>query len=395
MLTTNSTTKPSLSLPKLYKRTSSGAVQEWSIEAYSFGNLGKIGIIRVNHGQVGGAIQESVEEVTRGKNIGRSNETNPVQQACLEAQSKWNKKKEREGYVESLERAQAGETDQEGGIAPMLAKAWEDVKKRFKFPADAQRKLDGVRCISVIQDGKVTLWSRKRAPIYGVPHVVAALEAMDWGPGRIVLDGELFKLGLGFQRITSFVRKQGELKPGYEQLEYHVYDVPEMSTGVVDRIEKLTWEERRIVLSDIPQNDVVKIVQTFLVENFAEAKALHDLWVQEGYEGLMLRSHGGVYRPGARSSDLIKVKEFLTEEFKIIGVHEGRGKFAGLAMLECVTSEGAQFDCCAPGTLPERAEILKQGDKLIGQMLSVKFFEWTDDKLPRFPTGAGIRWEKD
>lgn len=359
----------------LYKRSNTGALLVWIIDVAS-------STLITHHGQVGGAIQESRDLIRYGKNLGRSNETTPQEQAQAEALARWTKKKDREGYVEDAARAAKGETDQEGGIAPMLAQPWEKVQKKFRFPADAQRKLDGCRCIAVVKDGKASLWSRKRAPIHGVPHVVAALEKMDLG--NATLDGELFVLGMGFQQITSFVRTTGT-KPGYEQLQYHVYDLPGPGP----------WIARRQRMTEIVFNDVVRCVETWTVSSYTLVQEFHDLWVQEGYEGLILRSHDALYEAGKRSAHLVKVKAFDDSEYRIVGVNEGRGKFQGLAMFRCRTPEGKEFDCCAPGSLDKRREYLAQGQALVGQFLTVKYFGLTDDGLPRFPVGKGLRWAGD
>jgi DNA ligase-1 len=168
-----------VTLPTLYKRTATGAVQQWTIETGA--PSGEASIL-TTHGQVGGAQQTTRDIIRSGKNKGRANETTPLEQAEAEALAKHTKKKEREGYVEDLARAQAGETDQEGGIAPMLAKPLEEVEKSLHFPMDAQAKHDGQRVIAVIEDGVCTLWSRKRKRLISLPHIVRAWEELLLSP---------------------------------------------------------------------------------------------------------------------------------------------------------------------------------------------------------------------
>jgi hypothetical protein len=93
--------KPDKLLPTLYKKTSTGADQMWSIGTYR-------NVIITQFGQVGGKIQETYDIVKIGKNIGRANETTAIEQAELEAQSQWEKKKKSKGYVESLSDARKG-----------------------------------------------------------------------------------------------------------------------------------------------------------------------------------------------------------------------------------------------------------------------------------------------
>src|ERR1035437_1261890 len=94
-------------LPTLFKRTSTGAIQEWSI------GVEKNTIITI-HGQTDGKKQTTHDVIKEGKNIGRSNETTPAEQALMEATSKW-EGKIKKGYVEDVSRAAAGEKDIDGG----------------------------------------------------------------------------------------------------------------------------------------------------------------------------------------------------------------------------------------------------------------------------------------
>jgi hypothetical protein len=67
--------------PTLYKYDSRGLVQEWTIEVQ--GN--KFWTIE---GVKGGKLTKSEPTVCVGKNIGRSNETTPAEQAIREAQDR-------------------------------------------------------------------------------------------------------------------------------------------------------------------------------------------------------------------------------------------------------------------------------------------------------------------
>jgi len=384
-----------MTFPILYKKSSKGAIQQWSIATQ--GN-----IMLVSHGQVGGKLQTSEEQIKEGKNIGRSNETTPEQQADAEAAAKWTKKKEREGYVEELARAEAGEDDAEGGIAPMLAQTFGDVNPKYRaFPAHGQRKLNGVRCIVVISDGAVSLWSRKRKPILGVPHIQATYEKRFAGvTGDFIIDGELYRHGWSLQKISGYVRKE-KTKPGFEQITHNVYDLPLYmdDTYGPDR----PWEQRQkdidvlfhVYIGDQPE---IKKVETVVLRDEAHMREVANSFVKdEAYEGLMYRHLKGKYEAKKRSYGLLKVKEWKDAEFPIIAVKEGRGKFAGKAVFTCLTVEGRdpeapkEFDCCAPGNFEDREEFFRQGDKMIGKHLTVKYFEWTDEKRPAFPVGMAVR----
>lgn len=382
----------SLILPILYKKTGKGSLQQWRtwVEGAT---------IFTEHGKHEGKLQQSEEAISEGKNAGRANATSPEQQAEAEAQSRWNKKVERQGYVQELERARAGETNAAGGISPMLAKTYQDIKPaKLRWPYRGQRKLNGVRCLVEIDEGVVTLWSRRRMILLGVPHIKEAYEkAFAHVRGHYIVDGELYRHGWSLQKISGFTRKQ-EPKDGYLELKHYVYDFPISLNGGMGR----PWLEREKEIDELFSGplagfpEMVK-VETVAVNSHDEAVVLINQFVHEGFEGIMLRLPDGPYEPDARSYGLLKFKLWKEEEFPILSVHEGRGKFEGLAMFHCKTVEGrdpkapVEFDVCAPGGFEEREEHLANGANLVGKLVTVKFFEFTDGGSLEFPTGEAIR----
>jgi len=152
-----------------------------------------------------------------GKNIGRSNETTPEQQAILEAESKITERL-KEGYFETLEEAQGGDV-----ILPMLAL---DIKK-LNGDIDwtncyVQRKYDGQRVLAIKKNGKVKLLSRSGREIVTLQHIVEQLEELDI-PDNIY-DGEAFNLEVGsFQEQMKSIKKY--TKGLTEKVDYNIYDI--------------------------------------------------------------------------------------------------------------------------------------------------------------------------
>src|SRR5690606_16762769 len=126
------------------------------------------GNVETEYGQVGGVLQVTQDLVSEGKNIGKKNETTPLQQAALQAQQHWDKKK-KQGYTEDLELASSTDNVLEA-IKPMLAHVYEDHPKKITWPAYVQPKLDGMRCIAIVKDHRCKLYSRTQKPIDTMPH---------------------------------------------------------------------------------------------------------------------------------------------------------------------------------------------------------------------------------
>ena len=366
-------------LPILYHKAKGGDLRQWQVWTEGAD-------IITEHGQVGGKLQRSRKAAT-AKNVGRANETSPEEQATAEAKSLWQYKVERK-YSPTQKEAQ------EPLNLPMLAHPYEGTKKsKFQFPADAQPKLDGVRCIaSRDQDGMIGLTSRQ-GKYWDIPHISKALDK--WLPQDMILDGEIYLHGESCQRITSLAKSANPGGKSYKQesetLEYHVYDVP-----VVDGCEILTWEERRATLHDLVEKKHRTIVPHEKVRNEKELWEAHGQFITEGYEGAILRSHKGLYLWGYRSSELLKVKEFQDGEFRVIDARDGKGKMAGCVVWVCRNNKGeGTFECTMKVPMAERHRMYKERKHYIGQLLTVRFFDRTDDGIPRFPVGIVFRDIKD
>src|SRR5574338_1393561 len=100
--------KPNIfALPRLYKKTSTGAIQYWEIQVLETPNSGTFYDLLTEYGQLGtDSPQITVDTITKGKNVGKKNETSISQQAEAEARAKWEKQKKK-GYVETIEAEQA------------------------------------------------------------------------------------------------------------------------------------------------------------------------------------------------------------------------------------------------------------------------------------------------
>ena len=120
---------------------------------------------------------------------------------------------------------------------------------------------------------------------------------------------------------------------------------------------------------------------------------MHDKFVQDGYEGIMIRDMGGVYESNKRSKYLQKYKVFMEEEFEITGFHEGTGDEKGAIVWDCKTKDHKIFAVRPRGTFEFRKKLFLEGSTYIGKMLTVIFQEYSSDSIPRFPVGKAIRDE--
>lgn len=385
-----STSKMS-SFPILYGESLHGKRKMWSVAVES---RGATGVIIVTHGYEDGKKQVNERVVSEGKNIGKKNETSPLQQATNEAQALWNKKRDA-GYAEAAAAgagvaAAADDNSDDGGSAPvaasgiplpMLAHDYNKRGKNIAFPCFAQRKLDGVRCFAVSGKG---LFSRNGKAFPHLTHIRADVDSL---PAGTILDGELYSDTLTFQEIVGLVKKE-------KLVAADVAKQAQIFLFVYDTLRPGTNAERNAWLTELFGSHRFAALRPLVTDTCAgldDVKRLHAAYVAEGYEGLMLRNMTGKYNPGHRSTDLQKYKEFLDEEFPIVGFKEGDGVEKGCVLWRCVTASGLEFDCRPRGTREDRIALFRNGPKYIGKKLTVRFQEWTTDGKPRFPVGLTIR----
>lgn len=387
-----------MKLPTLYKKTSNGKIEQWTISVHEVTNWGKPTVhppynVVTEHGHVGGKLQQSIETVTEGKNLGKANATTVKQQAESQAQSEWNTKLTRKGYVDSLAKAAAGENDGAGGIRPMLAQAFAKHGDKIEFPCFAQPKLDGIRCIAVVDEDEVTLWSREQKPITAVPHIARAIVELGL-PAGTVLDGELYNhtFRSDFEKIVSAVRKQGPVDVQTASLiEYHIYDAPR--TGSPRGFsERSNWLMGAMLVKMMDPRCPLRYVETEPVDDQDALMAYFAECRGKGYEGCMVRSADAPYEEGKRSYHLQKLKEFDDKEYKIVGVERGVGKMADCAIFVCVTEDGTEFRCKMEGKLDDLKKYVDDPSLAIGKMLTTQFQGLTGkSKVPRFPVGKAVR----
>lgn len=347
-------------LPILYKYSSKGQAQQWEIKVYA-------DCFYTIEGLVGGKLTTSDPTVCLGKNLGKANETTPSQQALAEAWARWQKKLDK-GYNKEL-------THEKKFFEPMLAHEYSKYKDLlFTVPTYVQPKLDGVRAVT----GYLTLTSRNGKPIVSCPHLFTE------GP---ILDGELYasKLSGDFNKIISLTRKSKptleDLQESKDTIQYWIYDFPEHEGVFSQRYEAL-----QIELAKPEYSDAFIVVPTYRIESQEQLVELHGRFIEEGYEGTIIRLDLEEYE-NKRSKQLLKYKDFMDAEFKIVDVTPGLGNRAKCAgRLVCELEDGRTFGCSMTGTLAFMKKVLDDRESVIGKMATVKYFQLTPDGVPRFPT---------
>lgn len=375
--------------PILYKHSSTGKIQQWRV--YVKGKN-----LYTESGDKGGKLTTSKPTICEPKNVGRSNERSAEEQAITEAQSRFQKKVD-EGYAENIEDSGAKHFE------PMLAESYRDketgdpekwVQKEVwdkeckKF---VQPKLDGLRAINK----KKTLTSREGKHFVTCQHLLQDV---------MTLDGELYnhKFKHDFNAIVSMIKQQKptevDIAHAKKYAQMWVYDAPEIKGNFETRYKAL---EKFFNECKEPFMEGFVLVPTYEVKNEEELKEYHEKFKKLGYEGTILRVSEKKYE-NKRTRQLLKYKDFIDEEFLIVGYIEGKGGRKGTIgkfILQHDKNPDQTFKCNVKGKFDYLREVWKNRDYYIGKQATVQYFNRTPVKadgkggdVPRF--GYAIKLDR-
>lgn len=411
--------------PILYGIEKGGKIKTWCASIHLKGTDKKTSpaYAIIEHGQQEGKKQTTQRDYTEGKNIGKKNETTPLAQCIAETRKKWLDKLYQESYQETLP-IQVHDHATAAAIAaiaatptttstpakkyfPMLAQSFAPDSKTVKkntivFPCYVQPKLDGLRCV-IYRDpvtGEIRRQSRTGTYFDTMTHIADSLAPLFAKYPTTVLDGELYTTEMPFEELAGLIKRKLLDDADHKKLreiEYHIYDV-------IDETPTATYEERyntiRRMFASVAASTAssphtlppyIRLVHTVEAKTPADFKSNFAQFIEEGYEGIMLRNKEGKYRCNYRSHDLQKYKEFMEDEFKIIGFTQGDGRDKGTVIWICHTKEWKEFSVRPRGTIAARTFLYNNGDKYIGKMLTVIYQELTEEGKPRFPVGKDVR----
>jgi DNA ligase-1 len=273
----------------------------------------------------------------------------------------------------------------------------------------ASRKLDGVRCLAVVDDeGKCTLYSRMGKEFTTLNKVKEAIEAT-----RIintVFDGEICLMDEDGNEDFQGVMKQ--LRRKDHQIEnptFMIFDgiyKPDFDKGkskikLSDRLQTLrTWLHDHN--SRNPNQNTLRYLDQFQITDGRHFDKWGQIASDGNWEGFMLRKDVGY--EGKRSKNLLKVKTFHDAEYEVLDAEFGPmavvrdGKEKQETMLSQVWIKHKEWWVKVGSGFTQEQRIKYTNENIIGKTITVQYFEETkNDKggiSLRFPTVKHIYEQK-
>ncbi|MFL9902162.1 ATP-dependent DNA ligase [Paraburkholderia fungorum] len=289
------------------------------------------------------------------------------------------------------------------GFKPNLA-ATLTKPELIKFPVYCSPKIDGIRC--VVFDG--VAYSRSLKPI---PNTFVQDWFHSYRMDVNLLDGELV-VGSAtdpncMQNSMAVMRKGGE---------------PDFTFNAFDLVGHGDFEWRyRTVACAAGGTGRLRVVPQNTAHGPNELDHLEAAYLQQGYEGMMIRRPDSLYKFGRsteREGGLVKVKRFTDAEAEVIGFEEEmknentsktnalgnteRSSVASglvgkdtLGALRCRSAEGIEFNIGTGFTADLRRTLWDNRESLTGQFVKYKHFQHGVKDAPRHPVFLGFRHKDD
>jgi hypothetical protein len=280
-------------------------------------------------------------------------------------------------------------TDANGIMKPMLAKDYNKVSYSIydKNKWFASRKIDGIRCIMYYKNNEIHTASRGGGdydPSMLYFRNNTKLQTIFKENPDIILDGEIYVHGWPLQKISGIAR----LEKSYEdcdKLEYWIYDLVQPTVIFSDRLDRINELTKKYNLcTDINYifNDEdlrIKIVPHVEVEGWLAIDKLHIKYVNEGFEGVVIRNPNKCYGVNKRTNDMIKIKNYREDTFKVVGIEQGLRKYDDMTFV-CETKNHKEFRAKPFGNHDIKVDYTDNfTEKYLNKYGDVKFFYYSND----------------
>lgn len=281
-------------------------------------------------------------------------------------------------------------------------------EKKLAGPKLLEVKLDGVRCLTVIdkEAGTVTQYTRNGNLLENFGHITDRIaQIADQFETSTVLDGEV--MSSNFQALMTQVHRKTNVQSSDAQL--FVFDVIPLAEFLKGK-GTLTQAQRSVQLGDLDSRlfdglECVQVVKQHLVDldtvdgqrAFAEYNRKA---IESGFEGVMIKDPNAVYEC-KRSTSWLKAKPFIEVTLEVIELEEGTGRNEGrLGAFVCSgvdDGKDIRVNVGSGFTDGNRDEYWTHRDSIKGQLVEVRADAITQNqdgtyslRFPRFKTFRGF-----
>jgi DNA ligase-1 len=288
-----------------------------------------------------------------------------------------------------------------------LAEKFASAEKKVDFDSGDwwfSRKLDGVRCICIIDAaGEIRFFSRAGNEFLTLSVLGEDIKRL--GLKSKVLDGEVCIMREdGLEDFQGIIKEIGRKNHTIKTPKYWVFDFLELSE-FEQKHGDVSFVARQIILNGIVEGlTYAEPLPQFQITSRAEFDKMSADAVEMGYEGGMIRKNVGY--EGKRSKNLLKVKVMHDDEYVVLGTANStmriiqNGAEIEEEMLSNIVIEhrGNKVDVGSGFNLEQRRQYFRHPEEIVGKTITVQYFEESQDQHGqfslRFPVFKGIYGEK-
>jgi DNA ligase-1 len=262
------------------------------------------------------------------------------------------------------------------------------------------RKIDGARCIAIVDERGETIFLSRTGKVFDTLSVIAN-HIRNMGISNVVLDGELCLVdddgNEDFQGVMKQLKKKDHTitNPCFKIFDMLTHNEFYSKKGESNRPYSLRLAN---LLETFKNNNssCLSILKQDKISGDSHFQEFVQESTRNGWEGLMLRADES-YK-GKRSKDLLKYKSFHDDEYVVTAIKFGpfryvkNGQECEEEMLSNVTVQhkGYNVDVGSGFTISERQYFYSNPDAIVGKVITVQYFEETNNQdggiSLRFPT---------
>lgn len=296
-------------------------------------------------------------------------------------------------------------------IDPQLAKVMNPAKFKWDHYWWAEPKLDGLRCIVVVEHALIegryrqiaTAYSRNGKPLWNLDRILNEILGSCSEEAEFVLDGEAYTQDWNLS--MSIVKRSTQSHEQVDKLRYHVWDYLTLREWQAKRSDVSNDIRRERLFSLLKNPHYCEIVRRVKVSNSEELQTAYHAFLEQGYEGAILKNPEGGYELGRRSPHWLKIKPWFDADLSVIGCYAGEGKhlgrIGGLVLEGDVDVDGrtvhVRTEVGTGFTDAERDEWQARWESNThrGRIVEIKYQEITVDGACRFPVYNRLREDKE
>jgi len=273
----------------------------------------------------------------------------------------------------------------------MQPKNYNDYKDKLRFPYAVQEKLNGMKGIAKWEDGSVVIRFRSNHVVTTVPHINDELEFILYDGATV--EGELYSEELTFNELSSLIKTTSK-KLDTSKVHFHLFD----ATAVPCAYTAITgFPERNSYLYSMYNDyncEFIHVVPYMVVHKQKNLDNYYDnIVLNEGGEGIVMHELDAIHTMG-KVSTCLKRKPVKSDEFEIVGWTEGKGSLLGcIGAFKCVTKDGKEFKAKLAAPQQTLKELYEDSVGLIGNKLTVNYYDITPRGVPLNPVGKEIRYD--